>query len=78
MTSLLVWFFFYLLPIVIAGGIVKLFPTKGNNPVSRDALIIHTALIFSILGSQYFLYISGMGFSWRLFDVFMIAYAASA
>ena len=76
MISLSVWFLFYLLPIGVAGGIAKLFPTRGNEPISRDAFVIHVALLISILGSQYALFTAGRAFPWSAEDPFIFLYAA--
>lgn len=62
----------------VAGGIGKFFPDYNKEPVGRNVLIIHVALIVSILGSQYALFAAGRAFPWHVADPFLIFYAASA
>lgn len=78
MTPLFTWLLFYFLPITVAGSIAKLWPARGNEPVGQDAFIVHAALLVSILGSQYTLFVSDAVFPWSAGDPYILFYAASA
>lgn len=74
MQLLLIWFLAYIIPAGVAGGIALLFPRKSIEP-RRDVLIMHVALIISILASQYVIYVYRLSFPWHLSVLSLLALA---
>lgn len=65
MSPLGIWFLVYAIPAATAGGIALLFPRKTSAP-RRDILIIHAALLVSIIASQYAIQSLGLSFPWHI------------
>lgn len=64
MHILFLWLFAYVLPAFVTGGVLWIVSRRAGN-AKRDALIIHGGLLFSVLTSQYALYLIGLEFPWR-------------
>ena len=64
MSFLYVWLIAYVAPALLAGTAIKILPKKRTELNLRDALMMHVALIASVVLSQYFIYSSGLTFPW--------------
>ncbi len=66
MNLIFIWFLAYVLPAGLAGGVIKFLPKRRVGALSQNGIIMHAALLVSILASQYALYALGFSFPWGL------------
>jgi hypothetical protein len=77
MPSLYAWLVAYALPVVSAGAIVKALPRKGEGLSLRNGVIMHGALILSVVASQYLIHSSGLTFPWQPKALSIFAYVSA-
>ncbi|OGE87546.1 MAG: hypothetical protein A3J07_04890 [Candidatus Doudnabacteria bacterium RIFCSPLOWO2_02_FULL_49_13] len=59
------WFVAYATPALLAGAAVKILPQTKQRLSLRNGLIIHGALLASIVISQYFIHQANLDFPWQ-------------
>ena len=77
MSPLTVWLIGYAAPAIFAGTVLKVLPRHRRKLNARNAIIIHGALILSILVSQYCIRSRGFVFPWHLDVLSVGAYLLS-
>ena len=76
MTPVAIWFTAYILPALVAGTLVKLLPPR-NGTATRNGIIIHGALIFSIVVTEHAIHVAGLIFPWHISLVSLFLYLTS-